>query len=456
MAATVLGYITSYFWPPNNNNVPAVLTNGEMSERERYRAPPPPEPPPHRVRAADLYPRLRTQYDEPGLDAGFTPICGEFLQWVGRMADGGTIAMSNYRLHMQPRRRNGPGSSVPLRLIDGVEIRDLVHLVVLCKHGRQLKTSFNTGDQCMEWWRRLNTAMAPIGSVQETFAAAYAAWAKEQPPASVHRALMKASHAPNKHWFGPEVERLGFTTKGAWRVTAANAEYKLCPSYPPLLVVPATIGDEDLDSVARFRAMRRIPAVVWRHRGNGAVIARSSQPEVGWLGWRSSEDERLLTAFVQACNADRGLQPPSTANKNLKLLIVDARSYASAVTNRARGGGCECQQYYPMADIQFMSLPNIHHVRRSFQQMRALAAEPSDQANWHSNLERTLWPQYVAGVLRAAGVVARAVLGGRPALVHCSDGWDRTPQIVAAAQLVLDARYRTLQVCALLVLAKLQ
>ncbi|KAL0867551.1 hypothetical protein ABMA27_008321 [Loxostege sticticalis] len=430
---------------PDYSQAQVSTSNGEMSERERYRAPPQPEPPPHRVRAADLYPRLRTHYDEPGLDAGFTPICGEFLQWVGRMADGGTIAMSNYRLHMQPRRRSGPGSSVPLRLIDGVEIRDLIHLIVLCKHGRQLKASFSTGDQCMEWWRRLNTALAPIGSVQETFAAAYAAWAKEQPPASVHRALMRASHASHRHWFGPEVERLGFTTRGAWRVTAANAEYKLCPSYPPLLVVPATIGDEDLDSVARFRAMRRIPAVVWRHSGNGAVIARSSQPEVGWLGWRSSEDERLLAAFVNACNADRGVQPASTTNKNLKLLIVDARSYASAVTNRARGGGCECQQYYPLADIQFMCLPNIHHVRRSFQQLRSLAAEPSDQANWHSNLERTLWPQYVSGVLRAAGVVARAVLGGRPALVHCSDGWDRTPQIVAAAQLLLDPHYRTLE-----------
>lgn len=63
----------------------------------------------------------------------------------------------------------------------------------------------------------------------------------------------------------------------------------------------------------------------------------------------------------------------------MKLLIVDARSYASAVTNRARGGGCECAQYYPSADIQFMSMPNIHHVRRSFQQMRALAADSSDQ-----------------------------------------------------------------------------
>ncbi|XP_050353471.1 myotubularin-related protein 4 isoform X1 [Nymphalis io] len=417
-----------------------AATSSEMSERERYRAPPQPEPPPHRVRASDLYPRTRTHYDEPGLDSGFTPICGEFVQWVGRTADGGTIAMSNYRLHLQPRRRGGPGASVPLRLIDALEIRDLLCLYILCKHGRQLKCSFNTGDQCVEWWRRLNTALVPIGSLQETFAAAYAAWAKELPPTSVHKALMRASQAPQRHWFGPELERLGFTTKGAWRVTAANAEYKLCPSYPPLLIVPACIGDEDLDSVARFRAMRRIPAVVWRHRSTGAVIARSSQPEVGWLGWRSSEDERLLAAFVTACNQDRPIP-----NKQLKLLIVDARSYASAVTNRARGGGCECAQYYPAADIQFMSLPNIHHVRRSFQQMRALSAEPGEQANWHSNLERTVWPQYVCGVARAASAVARAAHAGRPVLVHCSDGWDRTPQLVAAAQLILDPYYRTLQ-----------
>ncbi|CAG4968398.1 unnamed protein product [Parnassius apollo] len=392
-----------------------------MSERERYRAPPQPEPPPHRVRAADLYPRVKTHYDEPGLDAGFTPICGEFVKWVGRTADGGTIAMSTYRLHLQPRRRESAGASVPLRLIDALEICDLLCLLILCKHGRQLKCTFTTREQCLEWWRRLTTALAPLTSLKDTFAAAYAA-----------------------HWFGPEVERLGFTTKGAWRVSAANAEFKLCPSYPPLLVVPASIGDEILDSVASFRAMRRLPAVVWRHRGNGAVIARSSQPEVGWLGWRSSEDEHLLAAFVAACNADRGTLPPTT-NKQLKMLIVDARSYASAVTNRARGGGCESEHYYPAADIQFMSLPNIHHVRRSFQQLRALVAEPEDQANWHSSLERSLWLQYVSGVLRAAGVVARAVQAGRPVLVHCSDGWDRTPQIVAAAQLALDPHYRTVE-----------
>lgn len=109
----------------------------------------------------------------------------------------------------------------------------------------------------------------------------------------------------------------------------------MCPSYPPQLLVPACISDETLEFVAKFRSSRRIPAIVWRymissflcvtynrvshffvfyqndcvflrHVNNGAVIARSSQPEVGWLGWRSSEDEDLLKALADACSYDKG------------------------------------------------------------------------------------------------------------------------------------------------------
>ena len=36
------------------------------------------------------------------------------------------------------------------------------------------------------------------------------------------------------------------------------------------------------------------------------MIARCSQPEVGWLGWRSSADEDLLKAIADACAYDRG------------------------------------------------------------------------------------------------------------------------------------------------------
>jgi len=38
-----------------------------------------------------------------------------------------------------------------------------------------------------------------------------------------------------------------------------------------------------------------------RHKGNGAILARCSKPEVGWLGWRSSEDEDLLKAIAESC-----------------------------------------------------------------------------------------------------------------------------------------------------------
>ena len=36
------------------------------------------------------------------------------------------------------------------------------------------------------------------------------------------------------------------------------------------------------------------------------VCFRCSQPAVGWLGWRSSEDEELVNAIAEACAYDTG------------------------------------------------------------------------------------------------------------------------------------------------------
>lgn len=53
----------------------------------------------------------------------------------------------------------------------------------------------------------------------------------------------------------------------------------------------------------------------------------------------------------------------------------------------------------------------------------------------------------MSGLMRAAATLAAAVeRDARPVLVHCSDGWDRTPQIVALAELLLDPYYRTIEV----------
>lgn len=60
-------------------------------------------------------------------------------------------------------------------------------------------------------------------------------------------------------------------------------------------------------------------------------------------------------------------------------------------------------------------------------------------------LDNTKWFHNLAALLKASMVVVDAIsIQERPVLVHCSDGWDRTPQVVALAELILDPYYRTI------------
>uniref|UniRef100_A0A4W3HN88 phosphatidylinositol-3,5-bisphosphate 3-phosphatase n=1 Tax=Callorhinchus milii TaxID=7868 RepID=A0A4W3HN88_CALMI len=277
--------------------------------------------------------------------------------------------------------------------------------------------------------------------------------------------------------FKNEVERMCFDVQNAWRITNINDKYKLCASYPQQLIVPAWITDKELESVGSFRSWKRIPTVVFRHQGNGAVIARCGQPEVSWWGWRNADDEHLIQSIAKACAMDTSSTKHVNGNcirdfpngsdlsdgefdssmtnasgvENLcnppqKLLILDARSYAAAVANRAKGGGCECPEYYPNCEVVFMGMANIHSIRKSFQSLRLLCTQMPDPANWLSALEGTKWLQHLSMLLKAAVLVINAVdRDHRPVLVHCSDGWDRTPQIVALSKLLLDPFYRTVE-----------
>lgn len=68
-------------------------------------------------------------------------------------------------------------------------------------------------------------------------------------------------------------------------------------------------------------------------------------------------------------------------------------------------------------------------------------------SSWFSQLEATRWFHHMSGLMRAAVTLVTAVeRDARPVMVHCSDGWDRTPQIVALAELLLDPYYRTMDV----------
>ncbi|XP_050331660.1 uncharacterized protein LOC126760229 isoform X1 [Bactrocera neohumeralis] len=431
------------------------------------------------VRATEFFPRLNMEKEDADLEVPYQELAGEFVLYLGR-TDDGILSLSTYRIFILKNSTNSE-TSVPLGLIESLQIRDLFHLIINCKDASTVKCSFETAEQCAEWLRRIQLCVGVPETLESLFAFPFHSYMSDainmqseayNSPEYLER-LQRATRADDD--FMREVVRLGFDLNGTWRISKTNEEFKLCPSYPQRLLVPACISDDMLYEVAKFRGSRRLPAVVWRHKKSGAVIARCSQPEVGWFGWRNNTDEQLLKALSEACAFDRGEQmrrqsqsinttrrrmtssestPSSTDGSHeevtmdevQKVLIVDARSYASAVTNRARGGGCECIEYYPSAEIEFMNLGNIHVIRRSFQALRQLCASPADSQNWLGSLEKTFWLQHLSGLLAATITVCHAIeKKGRPVLVHCSDGWDRTPQIVATAQLCLDPYYRTVE-----------
>ncbi|XP_069470938.1 phosphatidylinositol-3,5-bisphosphate 3-phosphatase MTMR4 isoform X2 [Ambystoma mexicanum] len=433
------------------------------------------------IQAKDLFPQKELLKEEEELQVPFPVLQGEGVEYLGR-ADDALIAISNYRLHIKFK---DSVINVPLRMIEAVESRDMFQLQIICKDSKVVRCHFSTFKQCQEWLKRLSRATTRPAKPEDLFAFAYHAWclgicADEEDP---HTHLCQpGDHV--KFRFHMEVSRMGFDLQNAWRVSEINSNYKLCTSYPQKLLVPVWITDKELENVASFRSWKRIPVVVYRHQKNGAVIARCSQPEISWWGWRNADDEYLVTSIAKACalnpggkissgnsckgvgegngtkgggegsnNVDTDFDASLTTCTNLesggapqKLLILDARSYTAAVANRAKGGGCECEEYYPNCEVVFMGMANIHSIRNSFHYLRAVCSQMPDPGNWLSALESTKWLQHLSIMLKAATLVSNAVdHEGRPVLVHCSDGWDRTPQIVSLAKILVDPYYRTLE-----------
>lgn len=84
-------------------------------------------------------------------------------------------------------------------------------------------------------------------------------------------------------------------------------------------------------------------------------------------------------------------------------------------------------------------------------------------------IEHTSWPSHCRKILEASSYVAEALVTRKQSysaglssqclhltssfrvLVHCSDGWDRTSQIVSLAQIMMDPYFRTREGFAILI-----
>lgn len=267
--------------------------------------------------------------------------------------------------------------------------------------------------------------------------------------------------------------------------------------------MPSNVSDSVLRYAGEYRSRQRIPALVYRHPVNNCSITRSSQPTPGLRGNRNPQDERLVAAIwatnrgwkasqapTPRSNAltpessvvnlnessanssfvgaeDEGVKPERTTVDNLnesseltevdipkvygaqqRNLIVDARPTVNAYAMQAVGLGSEKMDYYPGAEKAYLGIDNIHVMRKSLDTVIE-ALKDSDITPLPPNrqlLARSNWIKHISNILDGVALIARTVgIMHSHVLIHCSDGWDRTSQLSALSQILLDPYYRTLE-----------
>ncbi|KAJ3568152.1 hypothetical protein NPX13_g6520 [Xylaria arbuscula] len=298
-----------------------------------------------------------------------------------------------------------------------------------------------------------------------------------------------------------EFRRQGISTKSVdrgWRVSLINKDYTFSPTYPGLLVVPSKISDNVIKYAGPYRSRARIPVLTYLHSINNCSITRSSQPLVGFRGNRSIQDEKLVSACFSASatvefnglevpTLDTTDPSPSSSQVDLRAsslegelsdterledeliasdeadhdaqtgkriygaqqsnLIVDARPTINALAMQVVGKGSENMEYYPFAKKAYLNIDNIHVMRESLNTVIE-AIKDGDISKLPPNRElliKSNWLKHIRGVLDGSALIARQVgINHSHVLIHCSDGWDRTSQLSAISQLMLDPFYRTI------------
>ncbi|KAA8912783.1 protein phosphatase [Sphaerosporella brunnea] len=287
-----------------------------------------------------------------------------------------------------------------------------------------------------------------------------------------------------------EFERMGVGTdrcKG-WRITHINKDYSFSPTYPATLAVPSTISDTTLTHAKSYRSRARIPALTYLHPLNNCTITRCAQPLTGVRGNRSIQDEKLVAAIFASS------QPPGTSQTPAYLrastpspsgsssdlssletagtptsdpdsspvgriygaqqrnLIVDARPTVNAYAMQVVGMGSEDMDNYrhcssPPCTKVYLGIDNIHVMRDSLNKVID-AIKDSDITPLPPNREllaKSGWLKHIGLLLDGTyAIVHQIAIDHSHVLVHCSDGWDRTSQLAALAQICLDPYFRTI------------
>ena len=230
------------------------------------------------------------------------------------------------------------------------------------------------------------------------------------------------------------------------RFCECNKDFSLCQTYPEFLIEPKSISDEELKQASQYRTKNRLPIMSYYYFNTvdddpsyKPTIWRSAQNKAGLMGSKKNEaDINLMKAIKDL-------------SKN--LYIYDCRPKLNAMVNRLNGGGFENMEHYDNVDLFFCEIDNIHKARNAANGLYSLCLSDkiNDNYKFWSSVDNTGWFTFVYLLLKNADEISKKLQDNNSVLIHCSDGWDRTSQLSALSQILLDPFYRTINGFAILI-----
>ncbi|CAB3402681.1 unnamed protein product [Caenorhabditis bovis] len=291
-------------------------------------------------------------------------------------------------------------------------------LIIRCKHFQVISLLISRDKSCQELFETLMRAAKPVSvNVSELLA-------------FENRDVIEDMRGWKRLDWNSEMTRQGVpVTK--WSESDINNDYQVCDTYPDKLWFPTAANTSVLMGSSRFRSRSRLPALTYYHRQSEAALCRCAQPLTGFSA-RCVEDEKLMELIGKA-------NPNSES-----LYLVDTRPRVNAMVNKVQGKGFEDERNYSNMRFHFFDIENIHVMRTSQAKLLDAVTKCRDVGEYWKTLEASGWLKHLRAIVECSLFLAESISRGTSCVVHCSDGWDRTSQVVSMCQLLLDPYYRTI------------
>lgn len=336
----------------------------------------------------------------------------------------GTLCITGHHLLLSPGPQATPDLwLLLLRNVDSIEKRvagDSGTITLRCKDLRVLQLDIEGVEATLDIARSIE-ALSSLESVITSFPFFYR-------PKGLRLGDAWHFHPPECYY-----KRVARETN-AWRLSEANEDFSLCPSYPRAVIVPRAVDDSAVARSARFRQGGRFPVLSYYHAPSGTVLLRAGQPLTGPQKRRCSEDEELLRAVLAG------------ARPGARGFILDTRSPQAAKQARMTGGGTEAKAAYPGWKRLHRPLERGRPLQESFVRLvEACGDLEQSMDRWLNRLESCRWLSHVKETLSTACLAAQSMeQEGACILVHGAEGTDSTLLITSLAQLILDPLSRTM------------